>query len=220
MNKITIKPGDKYGHWTVIGDAIREENGYHKKYLCKCDCEKGTERYVDCQNLKSGKSVSCGCIAIKVTRKHFYKHGESKTRLFHIWSNMKSRCYNQSDKRYKNWGGRGIKVCEEWKNSFETFANWAKENGYNDVLTIDRIDVNGNYEPSNCRWATSKEQANNRRNNHKVTYRGQTHNIAEWSEITGINRVVILSRLKKGYPLEDVFFYGEFDAHKRRKAWT
>ena len=110
---------------------------------------------------------------------------------------MKKRCYNPKDKRFKNYGGRGIKVCDEWSNSFEAFYDWAMSNGYSEKLTIDRIDVNGDYFPENCRWATVKEQQRNTTRNHHVTAFGKTMTIAEWSEHTGISPGVIKDRLNK-----------------------
>lgn len=123
-------------------------------------------------------------------------HGCSKTRLYETWCCMKKRCYNQKDKRYKNYGGRGIKVCDEWQ-TFEPFYDWAMANGYREDLTIDRIDVDGNYEPSNCRWATMIEQMRNTTRNHFVTAFGETKTIAEWSELSGIRQDVIKDRLNK-----------------------
>lgn len=117
---------------------------------------------------------------------------------------MKDRCYNNNNKNYKNYGERGIKVCKEWKESFINFYKWAINNGYEENLTIDRIDVNGNYEPNNCRWLTIKQQQNNKRNNHILWYKNQKHNITKWASITGINRATIYSRLKYGWPIEKV----------------
>lgn len=135
--------------------------------------------------------------------KNHLKHGEANTRLHIIWKAIKQRCYNPNTKRYKHYGGRGVTMCEEWKNNFLAFYEWAMENGYNDSLTIDRIDVNGNYESSNCRWATYKEQANNKRNRKTFSHNGKKHTLAEWSEITGIKVQTIWARLKSGWSIED-----------------
>ena len=213
-----IPIGTKFGHWTVIGEPIRDKNGYHKKYLCECDCEKHTQRYVDSQNLKRGKSISCGCVTAECTRKRRTKHGEAGTRLFYILVNMKERCFNPNSNAYKNYGERGIVVCQEWMHSYECFRDWELKNGYSDDLTIDRIDVNGNYEPTNCRWATNKEQCNNKRNNQLITYNGETHNTAEWSDILGIKKQTLQSRIDRGYPIEDILFCGFFDTRKRKRV--
>lgn len=116
---------------------------------------------------------------------------------------MKTRCLNPNSKDYPNYGGRGIKVCPEWMESFEAFRDWAMANGYRDDLTLDREDVNGNYDPNNCKWSTRTEQANNKRNNHKVTANGVTHTIAEWEKITGIQNQTIHKRISRGWREED-----------------
>ncbi len=116
-------------------------------------------------------------------------------KLHPVWRNMKGRCYNPKHEKYPVYGGRGIKICDEWRNSFQAFYDWAMTHGYQDGLSIDRIDVNGNYEPSNCRFATRKEQGRNIRNNRHVTYKGETKTIPEWSEIAGLPYMVVYSRL-------------------------
>lgn len=131
-------------------------------------------------------------------------HGEGKSRLYNIWRHMRRRCYDSGDKDFPNYGGRGITFCEEW-GSYLRFREWAVCNGYNDGLTIDRIDNNGNYEPSNCRWTTLTVQNNNRRNNVWLTYKGKSRTIAEWSRITGIKLKTMYSRYENGFSVEEIF---------------
>lgn len=126
-------------------------------------------------------------------------------RLYGIWCAMKERCYNSHNKSYVRYGGRGIIVCDEWKNDYLSFRSWANSNGYDEGLTIDRIENNGNYEPSNCRWVSTKIQNRNYSRNHNITYKGKTQCIADWAEETGVNRATILFRLNSGKPLEEVF---------------
>ena len=131
-----------------------------------------------------------------------YRHGMRHTRLYNIWRSMNQRCYNPNCRNYNRYGGRGIRVCDEWKNDFSVFAEWAFANGYADNLSIDRKEVNGNYEPSNCRWATAKKQANNRRSNRFVECNGVSHTLGDWSEITGIKIATIWARLESGWTPE------------------
>lgn len=175
--------GDRYGRLTVVAyDGKRKRKsttGYKHYWLCKCDC--GNEKVVEAYSLKTGRISSCGCLCIERHTKHNMRH----TRLHEVWHSMKNRCKNPSHVAYSDYGGRGIKVCEEWQD-FIPFMEWALNNGYSDELTIDRIDVNGDYEPTNCRWATMKEQGNNRRNNRRVTYHGISYTISELSDKTNI----------------------------------
>ena len=116
-----------------------------------------------------------------------YRHGMWGTSIYARWKHIKARCYNSNGKQYKDYGGRGIRVCDEWLENFEPFYEWAINNGYREDLTIDRIDVNGDYEPSNCRWVTAKAQQNNKRSNHFITYNNETHTLTEWAEKYNIN---------------------------------
>lgn len=134
-----------------------------------------------------------------------YKHGLYKTRLYGIWKNMKTRCYCKTYKLYEYYGKRGITVCDEWKNDFQSFYDWSMSNGYKDDLSIDRIDNEGNYDPSNCRWATKSEQAENRRNCIYISFHGKTQTISKWSKELGINRMTLKSRLDRGWDIEKAF---------------
>lgn len=132
-------------------------------------------------------------------------HGMHDTSIYKRWSAMKRRCSSPNDKRYSRYGGRGIRVCKEWEESFESFLEWSILSGYQEGLTIDRIDNNKGYSPDNCRWVTAKEQNRNYSRNHLITYKGKTQCVADWSDETGINRATILFRLKAGKTLEEVF---------------
>lgn len=129
----------------------------------------------------------------------------SHHRLYHIWFDMKRRCYQKQNKRWKDYGGRGIKVCAEWLNNFQAFFDWSVANGYADNLTIDRIDMDGDYSPDNCRWADKFLQANNRSNNHYITYHGETKTMMEWSRYLNINYSTLRQRIRDGWSVEDAF---------------
>lgn len=130
--------------------------------------------------------------------------GHSNTRLYGIWVGMKTRCLNPNDKKFSSYGGRGITICEEWKDDFPAFAKWSLENGYNETLTIDRINSEKGYSPENCRWVDQMVQQNNRRNNHRITFNGRCLTIKEWTRVTGLKDTTIHERLKKGWSVEDV----------------
>ena len=195
MGKHIDLTGKKFSRLYVTGNFVLTKQG-RRKWECRCDCGKTT--WVVASNLISGKTKSCGCLNEEVKSRTHTKHGMSNSRLYNIWSNMKSRCECKTNDAYGLYGARGIFVCEEW-HDFEKFKNWANQNGYSDNLTIDRIDSNGNYCPENCRWATAKEQGNNTRSCRKITYNGKTKTMRGWEEEMGLSKGIIYWRLKHGW---------------------
>lgn len=203
MGKLIDLTGQRFGRLVVKnrGKTIKRASGGTILYwLCECDCGNKVEAVGG--DLKSNKTLSCGCYQRKRSKEYHTTHGMCHTRIHDIWLGMKKRCDNSNFSAYHRYGGRGIKVCDEWQ-AFEPFYEWAMGNGYSNELTIDRIDVNGNYEPSNCRWATIEEQANNTSRNRYLTFNGETHTIAEWAKILGISYGTLSSRIKRGWTITD-----------------
>ena len=203
MKTIDLK-GKKYNSLTVIEKAETRilPSGQHKTmWKCKCDC--GRTTIVASYALRNNGIRSCKVCGKEKSANSRKTHGMSYTRLHNIWTGMKSRCYNPNHMHYKNYGGRGIVVCEEWKSNFQSFHDWAVSNGYSEELTIDRIDNNGNYEPSNCQWCTKKEQANNTRRNKRITYNGQTKTLAQWAEEFKISQDLLGERLLRNIPFQE-----------------
>lgn len=155
--------GQRFGRLTVLGLAV-DEPYKKKKWFCKCDC--GDEVVVVGGNLTSGHSTQCKQCQLVSVHKNRVTHGQSHTKLYHVWTGMVNRCENIDNKSYPRYGGRGIKVCEEW-HEFPAFQKWAVSHGYDDGLEIDRIDNDGNYCPENCRWVTRLENARNKSNSKK-----------------------------------------------------
>ena len=186
-----VKVGDVFGNWTVL-EILPKTRNYHRMFKCQCKC--GTIKEIDGFNVIKGKTISCGCLRKEMSKQRMTIHGKTNTPLYHIWCGIRERCYNPNCHAYKDYGGRGITMCQEWYNDFMTFYTWAISNGYDQTLSIDRIDVNGNYEPCNCRWADRKTQANNKRNNILITYNGKTQNLKQWCEEFNLDYDMIRAR--------------------------
>lgn len=209
MGKAKNLTGQKFGRLTVI-----KRNGTSKSgkiiWECRCDC--GKIKNVVSASLINGGTKSCGCLqkeyaitqCIKLLNSNI-KHNMTNTRLYRIWDRMKQRCNNENIDCYNDYGGRGIKICQDWLNDFMNFYNWAIESGYQDNLTIDRKDNDGNYEPNNCRWITNQEQQYNKRNTILIEYKGSIKTILELSEITNLPYHIIFQRYYAGDKEERLF---------------
>lgn len=202
--------GKRFGRLTVLR-LSHKDRWYKRNYVCRCDC--GNETIVLGRNLTTGNTTSCGCFKKEVIEKGAnLKHAMRKTRLYSIWAGIRKRIRNERDISFENYGGRGIKVCDEWSD-FANFAKWALENGYCANLTIDRIDVNGDYAPDNCRWATIKQQQRNKRNNNLITYNGETKCATEWEQVLGYNKGLIYARQSLGWDIDRIMTTPPRKAH-------
>lgn len=194
--------GQRFGKLVVIERSGTK--GHNTMWLCRCDC--GNTSIVSRGNLLNGQTKSCGCNKHKPAVNK--THGQSKTRLYFVWRNMLNRCYNANVPDFPNYGGRGISVCTEWQKDFQAFQQWAMDNGYDGSakrgeFTIERIDPNGNYEPSNCKWANEIQQANNKRSNHYIEYLGNTITLKQASETSGIPYKTLFKRVNElGWDIE------------------
>ncbi len=195
--RLIIKPGQRFNMLTIIHEVPKHKTRRH--FLCKCDC--GQTREVALIRLTTGKTRSCGCIAIKILKQRFTTHGMGGHPLYNVWNSMKQRCSNPKQRAYYRYGGRGIRVCNEWLR-FEPFKNWALSNGYKEDLTLERVDNDGNYEPDNCAFVSKKRQANNRKTNRFIDYKGETMTLADWGRRVGISPIVLLKRLNRGWSIE------------------
>ena len=195
--------GQRFGRLVVLMQSFDKPNE-RPRWLCQCDC--GNQKIVAGSSLRGGLTTSCGCKRVeraKALAKAHITHGQTKTRMYTIWFDMKCRCHKESAPDFSRYGGRGIKVCEEWLNDFQVFYDWAMANGYRDDLTLDRIDNNKGYSPDNCRWADAETQNNNTRRNFYITYNGETLSLAQCARKYGIKQNTLHSRLTKyGWSVE------------------
>ena len=209
MGKLIDLTGKRFGKLTVIGRAPNK-NG-RIMWNCICDC--GNTKVVGGKDMKSGMTTSCGCRRKCISvpppvmigeNNPSYKHGKSKTKLYYVWASMIQRCENENNNGFLRYGGRGIHVCNEWKD-FSKFNDWAMSSGYREGLSIDRIDNTSGYSPENCRWVDSFIQSNNRRCNILISRCGETHTLAEWAKIKKLPYKTILKRYHTHGDTEDLF---------------
>lgn len=198
MSNCVDLTGNRYGRLTVLERAENyvSPTGHTKaNWLCMCDC--GNKTVAMSSNLRRGITKSCGCLQSEVRLTSSTKHGGRHDRLYSVWTNIKSRCYNRSYSDYDDYGGRGITMCDEWKCSYAAFRDWALSAGYSSDLTIDRVNVNGPYAPWNCRWADAHTQSNNRRNTIMITYGGKTQSLSDWAIECGLKYHTLFARIYK-----------------------
>lgn len=197
--KIVDLTGSRFARLTVLKQDGLDKTG-HKMWLCKCDC--GNEVSYRGTLITKGEVLSCGCLRKDRGKKSLTKHGLYYHPLYATWVKMMARCYKECDPKYEIYGGRGISVCERWHVKENFFADMGERPA---GMTLDRIDVNGNYEPSNCRWATPKTQSRNRTNTIYVDIGGITKTMAEWADIYDVKYPTALARYKRGLRNEDLF---------------
>lgn len=199
MGKLIDLTGRRFGRLVVIE---RSENSKDGKacWLCHCDCGKNVT--VRGKDLRTEKQVSCGCMKKERVANINKLHGQRNSRLYRIWCAMKCRTQNSNAWNYKYYGGKGVSICPEWHKSFMLFQKWAMNNGYNDNLTIERIDNDKGYSPDNCRWIEQQEQKNNTSRNIFLTFNGETNSIARWAKKLKIGYSTIYARLKRGWTVE------------------
>ncbi len=202
MPKIIDLSGQVFGKLTVI--KFLERKKFHSLFECKCDC--GNITIVTSNNLRTNHTISCGCYNEKVFRDSTITHGLSKHPLYLSWVGMRNRCYYKDHNRFEHYGGKGIKVCDEWKDNFQSFYDWAIKNGWGKGLSIDRKENDKDYCPNNCKFSTVPQQNRNRTSNVKMTIDGETKILIEWAEFANIKYMTLRGRLKRGWtPKESVF---------------
>lgn len=189
--------GKRFGRLIALEKTIFKNRKY---WICKCDCGKST--LVTYSDLKRSHTTSCGCYHTERIRSA-KTHGVSRTRIYKIYKGMKQRCYNSNNPNYKDYGLKGVKVCDEWLDDPSAFYEWSIKNGYKPSLTIDRIDSNKGYSPNNCRWATRLQQSNNLNTNKVIEFKGESRNLSEWSKITKINYSTLQQRFNRDWTTEE-----------------
>lgn len=202
--------GQKFGRLTVVEHVNSEQNTKNRsaKWLCLCEC--GNYKIVCSKSLKNGDTKSCGCYKKELNRQRMISrnmtHGHSNERLHFVWRGIKKRCYNPNHVEYKNYGGRGIKLCKEW-HDYSVFREWAYSNGYDEnaergKCTIERIDNDKDYCPENCKFASMKEQANNKSSNRYISYNNKTQTVAQWADELNIRQETLRRRMQRGWSIE------------------
>lgn len=215
--------GMKFGSLFVLErttDYVASSGRKYPQYICLCDC--GNKCLAIAQSLTCGKKTNCGCLTHQlrsdfITQRNTV-HGDGnrmgkRNRLYGIWCGMKNRCYNSNDPTYARYGAKGITVCDEWRNDYSAFRDWAMSNGYDfnaprGVCTIDRIDSTKGYSPKNCRFVSALTQNDNRSSVIHIEYNGETHSLSQWANILGINRTTLTMRYRKGLRGNDLFYKG------------
>lgn len=197
MGKVIDLTGQRFGKLVVISRAKENTRNGTTRWICKCDC--GNMTTVTKTKLTRGLIVSCGCYRSS-------KNGESHTRLYRIWYNMHKRCEDPKKDHFDKYGGRGIRVCAEWSDFF-AFKLWAMTHGYTDDLSIDRIDGDGNYEPSNCQWITQKQQMQNISTNRHITFNGKTYTVPQFADSLSVPIYSIRNHLRAGWSIEKIVEY-------------
>ena len=205
MPKLIDLAGQRFGRLTVVSRAENTLEG-RARWLCKCIC--GNQTVATGKGLRNGCTKSCGCL-IKDVNLSRATHGDSKRqkmkRLYRIWCAVKSRVSNKNQPQYKDYGGRGITICEDWASDYITFRDWSLKNGYNDTLTIDRIDNEKGYYPDNCRWVSMRTQQRNKSRNRDITFNNETKTLSEWAEALGMNYFTLHKRMQHGWSIEKAF---------------
>lgn len=200
FRRVILKQNLKDMSGYIFNDCkvIERAESKNKRAMWLCECFCGNHFIERGSRIRNDSRKSCGCIRKEQAIKRNTKHNKSHTRLYHIWCGMKARCTNPNSPYFNRYGGRGIKICDEWNKSFDEFYEWSKKNGYSKELTLDRVDNDGNYEPNNCRWASYSMQNRNKRNNVLSEYKGELRTRAEIAELTGLSYNTIRRREQSG----------------------